>query len=153
LSRINNLQPNYLASIVWIESTAQPCAISPSVIVNGTKVHAKGLGQLMPGTASYLGVNDVFEPESNLEGAAKYFSEQLMDANGDLLLAASAYNYGPRALNKPFNQLPKETQDYTRKFGKFLDLFHEDAWRDFLPRIIPRTNTKICESAIALENS
>jgi hypothetical protein len=55
---------------------------------------AQGLGQLMPATAAELGVIDPFDPEANLDGAARYLVRQL-GAFGDVRLALAAYNAGP----------------------------------------------------------
>ena len=55
---------------------------------------AQGLGQLLPGTASDLGVSNPFDPHENLIGAAHYFTTQLLEF-GSLELALAAYNAGP----------------------------------------------------------
>jgi hypothetical protein len=77
---------------------------------------AKGLGQLMPGTARELGVTDSFDPVQNIRGAARYFKQQL-DRFGDTGLALAAYNWGPGRVNKLVDnprsvRIPKETLDY-----------------------------------------
>lgn len=69
------------------ESRFDPAAVSPK--------GAQGLGQLMPTTAAELGVIDPFDPEANLDGAARYLVRQL-GAFGDVRLALAAYNAGPR---------------------------------------------------------
>lgn len=73
---------------------------------------AQGLGQLMPDTASDMGVDDPFDPKSNLIGAAKYLTNQLADF-GSLKLALAAYNAGPERVRK-YNDIPpfKETREY-----------------------------------------
>jgi hypothetical protein len=72
---------------------------------------ALGLAQLMPGTASYLGV-DPADPIENLDGGARYLLEQMV-AFGSLELALAAYNAGPEAVRK-YDGVPPyaETQSH-----------------------------------------
>ena len=75
---------------------------------------ALGLAQLMPGTATYLGV-DPADPIENLDGGARYLLEQ-MAAFGSLELALAAYNAGPEAVRK-YDGVPPyaETQSHIVK--------------------------------------
>lgn len=73
-------------ALIERESRFDPNVISPK--------GAQGLGQLMPGTAADLGVSDPLDPEANLLGSAKYFTDQL-ERFGNLELALAAYNAGP----------------------------------------------------------
>lgn len=81
-----DLSPALMEALVWQESRWQENAVSP--------VGARGLAQLMPGTARYLGVNPQ-DPFANLEGGARYLREQLDRFDGDLEKALAAYNAGP----------------------------------------------------------
>jgi soluble lytic murein transglycosylase-like protein len=81
-----DLSPALLEAVVWQESRWRENAVSP--------VGARGLAQLMPGTARYLGVNSA-DPFQNLEGGARYLREQLDRFDGDLEKALAAYNAGP----------------------------------------------------------
>jgi soluble lytic murein transglycosylase-like protein len=83
----NGIDPNLLASLVQQESGGNPNAVSPK--------GAAGLTQLMPGTASDLGVTDPFDVEQNLEGGAKYLAQMLSQFGGDVSLALAGYNAGP----------------------------------------------------------
>ena len=87
------------------ESGYNPAAVS----VKG----AFGLGQLMPGTARYLGV-DRYDIRGNLNGAARYLREHLTEF-GDASLALAAYNAGPGRVRKS-RGVPNisETKDYVR---------------------------------------
>lgn len=76
---------------------------------------AQGLGQLMPPTAKELGVEDPFNPEQNLRGAARYMVQQLRRFNGDIAKALAAYNAGAGNVRK-YGGIPpfRETQRYVR---------------------------------------
>ena len=86
LSRRFDLSPSLLEAVVWQESRWREGAVSHA--------GARGLAQLMPGTARYLGVNPD-DPMDNLEGGARYLREQLDRFDGDLEKAFAAYNAGP----------------------------------------------------------
>ncbi len=74
---------------------------------------ALGLAQLMPGTASVLGVNP-HDPHENLEGGARYLAQQYRNF-GSWRLALAAYNAGPQAVRKYGGVPPyKETQNYVK---------------------------------------
>ena len=59
---------------------------------------AGGLMQLMPDTARELGVKDVLDPQSNLQGGARYLKRMLTLFDNDITLAVAAYNAGPEAV-------------------------------------------------------
>lgn len=99
-----DLSPSLLEALVWQESRWRENAVSP--------VGARGLAQLMPGTARYLGV-DSNDPFQNLEGGARYLREQLDRFDGDLEKALAAYNAGPGRVERA-RGIPniRETQNY-----------------------------------------
>jgi soluble lytic murein transglycosylase-like protein len=99
-----DLSPSLLEALVWQESRWRENAVSP--------VGARGLAQLMPGTARYLGV-DSADPFQNLEGGARYLREQLDRFDGNLEKALAAYNAGPGRVERA-GGIPniRETQNY-----------------------------------------
>jgi soluble lytic murein transglycosylase-like protein len=101
------LDPALLAGLVKQESGFNPNAGSPA--------GARGLTQLMPGTAAGLGVSNVLDPAQSLDGGAKYLKAQLDAFGGDVARALAAYNAGPGAV-KRYGGVPPyaETQNYVR---------------------------------------
>jgi len=86
------LDPDLVNSVIKAESGFNVQAVSPK--------GAQGLMQLMPGTASLLGVPDAFDPKANVEGGAKYLRELLERYNFDLVKALAAYNAGPQRVEQ-----------------------------------------------------
>ena len=93
------------------ESAFYPCAVSSK--------GALGLMQLMPGTAASLGVDDPFDPESNVFAGAQLLSALLGRYRGDTRLALAAYNAGSGRV-EDYGGVPpfRETQNYV---GKILE--------------------------------
>jgi soluble lytic murein transglycosylase-like protein len=86
-----DISPTLLEAVVWQESRWNELAVSP--------VGARGLTQLMPGTAAQMGVN-AGDPMANLEGGARYLRMQLDAFGGDIEKALAAYNAGPGRVQK-----------------------------------------------------
>jgi soluble lytic murein transglycosylase-like protein len=108
----HGIDPALLAGLVRQESNFDPTAGSPA--------GARGLTQLMPGTAAGLGVTDVTDPLQSLDGGAKYLKQQLDAFGGDVTKALAAYNAGPGAVQR-YGGVPPyaETQNYVQKVQAF----------------------------------
>lgn len=98
------LEPEFVRSVARIESNLKQDAVSNKGAI--------GLMQLMPGTASLLGV-DAHDAQDNILGGAKFLRELLLKYNGDPALALAAYNAGPGAVQK-YNGVPPYLE--TRKY-------------------------------------
>ena len=97
-------------TLIERESAFDPKAVSPK--------GARGLGQLMPGTAADLGIADPFDPISNLDGSVRYLMEQLATF-GSVELALAAYNAGPGAVRRHGGVPPfAETRAYVAWIAK-----------------------------------
>jgi soluble lytic murein transglycosylase-like protein len=72
--------------------------------------------QLMPATASQLGVEDSFQPDENLRGGSAYLDALLTKYHDNLALALAAYNAGPLAVDR-YHGIPpyRETQAYVAR--------------------------------------
>ena len=99
------IDPEMFLRLIQQESSFRPDVVSPKGAI--------GLGQLMPATAQELGV-DPRDPLQNLEGAAKYLSQQLKRFRSPEL-ALAAYNAGPTRVAK-LGRVPNiaETQNYVK---------------------------------------
>ena len=99
-----DLSASLIEAMVWQESRWNATAVSP--------VGARGLAQLMPGTARELGV-DPADPFANLEGGARYLRAQLDRFDGNVEKALAAYNAGPGRVERA-GGIPRirETQLY-----------------------------------------
>jgi len=108
----NGVDPVLLYAIMHQESTFKQRAVSPK--------GARGLMQLMPGTAARYGITNVFDPRQNIEGGARYMRFLLDLFDGDVELALAGYNAGEGAVMKYGNRIPpySETQEYVRRIGR-----------------------------------
>lgn len=109
------LDPALIKAVIHAESAFHTQAVS--------RAGAKGLMQLMPGTAAALGVSDPFDPEQNIAGGARYLSQQI-SRFGDVQLALAAYNAGPGSVLR-YGGIPPypETEAYVSRVLGYLEAY------------------------------
>lgn len=105
-ARRHNLPLELLCGVILQESGGNPRAKSHA--------GAKGLMQLMDGTARRFGVRNSFDPSQNIEGGSRYLRFLLDRFGNNVELALAAYNAGERNVEKYGNRIPpfRETQNY-----------------------------------------
>jgi len=111
----HNIDSELLASVVHAESGGQVKAVS--------RTGARGLMQLMPGTAAELGVKDSFAPGQNVEGGTRYLDALLTRYHDNIALALAAYNAGPAAVDRchgipPFHETRAYVARVIREFNR-----------------------------------
>lgn len=112
------VDPALIKGVMQSESSFNPNALSSA--------GAKGLMQLMDGTARGLGVTNSFDPAQNIDGGTRFLSYLLRKYDGNVSTALAAYNAGPGRVDRlgiandqdvatHLHKLPEETQNYIRK--------------------------------------
>jgi soluble lytic murein transglycosylase-like protein len=104
----HHIDADMLASVIYAESGGQVRAVS--------RTGAKGLMQLMPATATQLGVSDAFRADQNIAGGTAYLDQLLTRYHDNVALALAAYNAGPGAVDRWHGIPPyRETQAYVAR--------------------------------------
>jgi soluble lytic murein transglycosylase-like protein len=104
----HDIDADLLASVMKAESGGQVRAVS--------RTGARGLMQLMPATASQMGVQDSFRPDQNIAGGTAYLDELLTRYRDNIALALAAYNAGPAAVDRYHGVPPyRETKEYVAR--------------------------------------
>jgi len=126
----NQVDPYLLMGIARRESAFNPLAASP--------VGARGLMQLMPGTADHvareLGISvpstsDLFEPQTNIRLGSTYIHSMLERYRGNRIAATAAYNAGPQRVDRWLTSAPRE-------FDRFVESIPFRETRDYVQAVL-----------------
>jgi hypothetical protein len=136
----HGLDPLLIYSVMHQESSFKQRAISHK--------GARGLMQLMPGTAARFGVTNIFDPKQNIEGGSRYMKFLLNRFQGNLSLALAGYNAGEGAVDKYGWRIPPyaETQEYVRRISRRYNLLRDPNAAIYAPTVsrsqVARLNSK-----------
>jgi soluble lytic murein transglycosylase-like protein len=121
-ARLYDVPPALVKAVVKTESNFQRHAVS--------RAGAQGLMQLMPSTASDLGVQDPFSPEENIHGGTRYLRAMIDRFAGDWKHALAAYNAGPGSVDL-YGGIPpyRETREYVERVLHYYQRYDGDFTR------------------------
>ena len=115
-----DMDPALVKAVIKTESNFDHKAVSPA--------GAKGLMQLMPGTAKDLGVKDPFNPVENIWAGARYLKQMLERHGGNLNHALASYNWGPGNFDRKGKaNMPGETRRYISTVNRHYDKFKKES--------------------------
>lgn len=128
----NRVEPQLVRAVVRHESGFDAAAVSPKGAI--------GLMQLMPDTATLMGVEDAFDPQQNIAGGVKYLKLCLNLFDQDVGLALAAYNAGPGNVEK-YNGCPpfSETQEFV---ARVMEHCYGQDWSEKTRMTIPFTSQR-----------
>jgi len=115
-SALYQIPEELVRAVIQVESGFDPRAVSPA--------NARGLMQLVPGTAQRMMVSDIFDPRQNIFGGVRYLRVLANLFSGDLKLTLAAYNAGENAVIR-YGGIPpyEETQAYVRRVLAYYRLY------------------------------
>ncbi len=116
LARRHNLDPALVMAVIQVESSFNPRAVSHK--------GAKGLMQIVPVTAGYLGLKNPLDPKANLRAGIRYLGQLKKVFKGDMVLTLAAYNAGPTKV-AALGAVPdhQETRNFVVKVLSLADTF------------------------------
>lgn len=122
IARKYRLDPALIHAVISVESGFNPQAVSPA--------GAMGLMQLMPGTARRYGIDDPYDPLTNINGGARHL-RFLLDKFRNISLALAAYNAGANAVIRHRNSIPPylETRKYVVRVLHFYMRYKKSSGR------------------------
>src|SRR5687767_9011520 len=125
----HGLDPLLIYSVMHQESSFKQRAISHK--------GARGLMQLMPGTAARFGVTNIFDPKQNIDAGSRYMKWLLNRFQGNLSLALAGYNAGEGAVDKYGWRIPPyaETQEYVRRISRRYNLLRDPNAAIYAPTV------------------
>ncbi len=114
-SRRYGVEAGLIKAVIKAESNFNPNAVSAA--------GARGLMQLMPGTARDLGVSNSFDPEQNVMAGTRFLRNLLDRYNGDIDSTLAAYNWGPGNVDRKPDRLPRETRNYLARVKQLYNTY------------------------------
>jgi hypothetical protein len=149
-----SVDADLILSVIAAESNFDPKAVS--------KKNARGLMQLLPETATRFGVQNIFDPQENIDAGTHYLRDLLQRYNYDLALALAAYNAGPERVQQ-FGRVPPyaETVSYIRrvkrgyeksKAGLSLEVAPAPSDKKIIPSLAPTPSKDLAALQLNLSN-